>query len=161
MTGARQDEGPGELDGRRRFVAGRGYEDAALRGRLHVDRGVARSGGRDKLEPRQLLQDFSRQRGPFAHDADGIERTQPLDERGGISDVIVEYRDLRAPSDCRPIGQPQGHILIVVEDRNFHRTPSAAIEAVTRALARVSEVGARDGVLWVSKPATALGRSIL
>jgi len=60
---------------------------AALRGRLHVDRGVSRSGGRDQLEPRQLLQDLSRQRGPFAHDADDIERTKPLDDRGGTSDI--------------------------------------------------------------------------
>jgi hypothetical protein len=53
-----------------------------------------------------------------------------LDRRGGISDVIVENRDLRAPRDGRPVGQLQGDMLKVVQDHNFHRAPSAAIEAV-------------------------------
>jgi hypothetical protein len=61
--------------------------------------------------------------------------------------MIIENRDLRAALDGRPVGQPQGDMLKVVQDRNFHRAPSAAVEAVTRALARVSEVGVRDGIL--------------
>jgi hypothetical protein len=44
-----------------------------------------------------------------------------LTTAGGISEVIREYRDLRTPRDRRPISQPQGDILKVIQDCNFHR----------------------------------------
>jgi hypothetical protein len=48
---------------------------------------------------------------------------QSLDDRGWVSDVIVENRDLRTPPDSRPIGHPQRDILKVVQNRNFHVSP--------------------------------------
>src|SRR5580698_5069267 len=47
----------------------------------------------------------------------------PLNHLRGIRDVVVRHGDLGAPPDGRPIGEPRRHVLVVVEDRNFHGYP--------------------------------------
>ncbi len=43
MTGIRQDQGPSQLDRRRRPIAGMDHLDTALRGRRKIDRGIGRA----------------------------------------------------------------------------------------------------------------------
>src|SRR5258705_8297757 len=37
--------------------------------------------------------------------------------------MIVEHSDLGVPPDGGPVGKPQRHVLVVVEDRNLHGPP--------------------------------------
>jgi hypothetical protein len=98
-----KDERPGHLDGGRRSVAGRGDANAALLDRHHVDRGVARPGRGDQLEPRKALDDLTRQRRSFPHHADRVEPQQPFDDRIRIVDVIVADGDFGPAGDGGPV----------------------------------------------------------
>jgi hypothetical protein len=102
---------------------------------------ASRSGRRYQLEVRELLQDLPRKRRAFAHDAYRVERPQALDHSRGIGDVIVEHSDLGVPPDDRPVGKPQRNVLVVVEDRNLHWTPSFCLPAKNPARAPATALG--------------------
>ncbi|MEI9986833.1 MAG: hypothetical protein WDN69_28925 [Aliidongia sp.] len=92
MSGGRQDQRPGQLDGRRRIIAGRGDRDAALAGRLEVDRSVAQRGRADQLQLRQAFEDRARQgrpaRGMTHTTSKGASRSTTA---SGIGQMRVEH----------------------------------------------------------------------
>jgi hypothetical protein len=48
--------------------------------------------------------------------------------------MIIKYCNFCAPRDRRPVCQPQGGILKVVQDRNFHRASSNQLPLTHRAV---------------------------
>ncbi len=103
-----------------------GYDDASLGRGIDIDGRVARTGRGYELQSRQPLDDRPRQRCALAHDADHVERQQALDDRVEIGQMVIENGDRGAPSERRPIGHLQRHVLIVVQDGyvdHFCHTP--------------------------------------
>ena len=81
--GRREDERPGEFDGGLDVAAGRAHVNAVLLCGRGVDRRVVRSGRRDHLQVLETLDDVARQRRPLPHDADHVERPEPVTTASG------------------------------------------------------------------------------
>ena len=78
MTGAGQDQRPGQFYRWRRSVARVGDQNAPLVRGDHIDGDVARAGRSNEPQPRQTL-DVAAQGRALAHDANGVERQEPFD----------------------------------------------------------------------------------
>lgn len=118
--GNRQDQRPGQLDSRLDVAAGRADVDTALLGGRHVDRRVERPRRGDHSQLREPLNDAAQQRCSFAHYAHDVEGGQPLHDRVGVEEVIIEDGDLGVSRHRRPVGHAQRDVLVVVENRNLH-----------------------------------------
>jgi hypothetical protein len=119
-AGGRQDQRPGELDGRLQVAAGAADVDAAFFGGRDVDGGVEGPGRRDHLQSGQPLDDAARQRCALPHHAHHIEGLESLDHRIRVAEVIVEHGDRRPVCHLRPVGHGQCDVLVIVEDRDPH-----------------------------------------
>jgi hypothetical protein len=92
----------------------------------NIDRGVSWSRRGNELEIGKALDDVARQRGTLAHDTYDIKGQQSLNQRVGIGEMVLKYRDVHSIAKHRPIGAFQRHVLVVVENSNvvlLHRYP--------------------------------------
>jgi hypothetical protein len=94
--------------------------DAAFLGGRDVDGGVERPSRGDHLQPRQALDDITRQRCSLPHDAHHVERRQPLNDGVWVGEVIIEHGDLGSGGHVGPVGHAQRDVLVVIEDRDPH-----------------------------------------
>jgi hypothetical protein len=85
-------------------------------GGLQIERGIAHARGDHESQPGQAREQGTRKRRAFAHRADDLEILQ----RGGSGLLrgkgLVEYGDIDAICDLRPVRDIKGQIEIVVEN---------------------------------------------
>ena len=98
-------------------LSGAGDGDAQLARRVHVDRRVRPPGRHEQLQRREPLENGAREGRSLAHGDDDLEPREPLDERGGVGDVVGEDGRRDRAREIVPRPERQRDRLVVVEDR--------------------------------------------
>ena len=117
---ARQAKHQGDRDlGRRPARATRAADrDVVGLGGLQVDGGVALARGDQQLEVGELVEQRALEGRALAHDADHLEGGERAGGGFHIGQALVEDDDAVGLLELRPVGDAEGHVLIVVEDGN-------------------------------------------
>ncbi len=119
-----EDESPGEFDGWRSENIGAAYHDAALGRGFEVDRSVAHAGGHQQLQFVEPLEERPPERRAFPHGYDDLEVAKPPGQGVLIAERVMKCLHGDAGAEAIPLGQPQRHVLIIVENgQSRHRCP--------------------------------------
>ncbi len=96
--------------------AGAADRDAALLGRLGVDRGIAHAGGDEEFQVGQRLDHLARKAGALAHGDDDLKTLERGDDLVGPAEMLIEDFEVDVALDLRPVGDLEHHVLIIVEN---------------------------------------------
>src|ERR1700719_3700757 len=91
MSRGGEDQRPGKFNRRVRSVSRMNHFDPMVTGGRDIDRRVYMSRRGDELEIGKALDDVAGQWGPLAHEADDVERQQPLNHGIWIGTVVLKY----------------------------------------------------------------------
>ena len=117
-AGEREDQAPRQLGRRIGEPRGPADDDPTLHGRAHLDGRVAHSRRHQELEPRQLLEERARKRGPLTHGHHRVEVGESSGHRADRTNMVGKDHQLGPRGETRPVGHATGNALIVVQDRD-------------------------------------------
>jgi hypothetical protein len=108
------------LDGGLAEVAGPADGDVVALRRGEIDRGVRLAGADQELQLGQPIENLGRELGAFAHCDDHRERGEPADHLLAAGEGLGEH--LNVGGQGITVGAGHGHVLVVVQNRDPHRT---------------------------------------